>query len=204
MLPPKAEESELNMSGVSEEKRFADTVKVLAEAIVYSVEKIHKEEPKQAKELGIVNPQLAKIGASIATSFDPAAQVEAFIKHTAQYWEEIRNKDREFFLLHAGNIFIPLQVSNVKMSIFFDIVNIKDAKGVPVISSDIEDEIWSLFHAMVKICLKYIHRKRRPYRKATEGNGEKRGYLDAFAPDIDLQQKIEEWKVKVIWPDLSQ
>ena len=200
---PKARFRGRKMSVVSEEQRFSQTVKVLSEAIVYSVGKIYEKVPAEATEKGIVAPGTAQMIAMVVSGLDPKTQIETFIKHTSKYWEQIRKKDREFFLVNAGKIFIPLQVINVKMSIFMDIVTLRDPAGEPVIHSDIEDQIWELFHSMVKISLKYIHRQRNPYRRTTPEGGETRGYWESFMPELDLHQMIENWGVKVVWPELT-
>lgn len=96
---------------------------------------------------------LAKAGVGVCDKRD---LIERFIEHSHRVWEKVRVKDSDFFITHAGSLFSSL--GDVDM--FLRLYQTKDSRGQRLIDPELEETLWSFFHAMVKISLKYVHKER--------------------------------------------
>jgi hypothetical protein len=172
------------MSHLPEEERFVSNIRALADAVSYSSNLIYRAEPELAREHGVVTPEVSNFLKTLADKIESTVQLEYFITYTSDYWEQIRRKDKEFFLKNARNIEIPLPIQTIKLSMFFDLITLTNRAGQQVLQREIEEEIWTLFHNMVKISIKYINRRRR-------------GGQNDYEAEVDLKGAASRWNVKL-------
>jgi hypothetical protein len=167
------------MANVPEEHRFAANVNVLATAVRSATDRLHKE------GYSVPDPQTVALAAGLISKFEPHRLIQMFIKSSNGTWDSIHSRNEKFFIEHSTQIFSFLPMD--KVSMFRDIFTLKDSRGHMLVDQDARNDIWELLHAMIKICIKYIHKHRVPTN---------RGYSrpDYFG-DIDLSHHAKLWKV---------
>jgi len=60
--------------------------------------------------------------------------------------------------------------------------------------------MWKILHGMVRICIKYIHEKRKPEEIEKEVNGQivkTKGYTVTYCSDIKIRILLEKWEINV-------
>ena len=180
------------MSAVPEEERFARNTTIMIEAIQESVNKVY------AQGIKTVEPVTISIIATVISTFDKNYLIQGFIEnsHTA-CWDCIKKRDEKFFIDNAGDIFKYLP--SEKVNLFKDLYLAKDPAGNNVVSQSLKDQIWSLFDAMIKISIKYIHKGRSPYSYAT-GDKIINAYGADFFGEVDIGRHASIWGVVLEFP----
>lgn len=171
------------MSIASEEERFATNAKIMAQAVQESVQRLYNAGYKT------VNPALVTLAVTIISSFDKHYLIQGFIENSHEKcWDSIKKRDEQFFIENVKDVFKYLPMD--KVNLFKDLFCTKDANGNSVVSQSLKDQIWSLFDAMIKISIKYVHKGRQPY---SSDNVEK--YGANFFEEVDLKYHSNNWKV---------
>ena len=138
-----------------------------------------------------VNPVMVLLAKSVIGSYDKDYLIKGFIQNSHQTcWDKIKARDEEYFSEHSGEIFKYLPMD--KVNLFKDLFTTKDRNGVCVVSEDLKNEIWTIFGAMVKISIKYVHKGRQPY-----SSGEEKFYGTEFFPEVDLDRHSSVWGLKL-------
>lgn len=180
------------MSAVPEEERFARNVTIMVEAIQESVQRVYNQGIKT------VNPGMISLIATIITSFDKNYLIQGFIENSYEKcWDCIKKRDENFFIENAGDIFKYLPAE--KVNLFKDLYLAKDANGNNVVPQSLKDQIWSLFDAMIKISIKYIHKGRAPYSYSTQ-EGVVNAYGADFFGEVDISHHAKIWGVVLEFP----
>lgn len=136
-----------------------------------------------------VNPQLVEVAACLVQGFDKVTLIEGFIRRSHPHWEIIKKKNISFFMDHSDTIFGELPMENVNA--FKDLFTLKTDSGEKLLKDSDVKEIWGFLIPMLKICIKYVHKKRGPYsRKGSDGKIHKK-YRKKFMPEIDLSKACE-------------
>jgi len=175
-----------------EEERFAKNTVIMAQAVETSISKLYNAGYQ------VVNPIIIKMATGVVQSFDKEYLIQGFIENSHQKcWGEIKQRNETFFVANASDIFKYLPMD--KVNLFKDLFTIKDSSGKSVISQDVKDEIWGLFDAMIKISIKYVHRKREPY-SYIDNEYVINAYKLSFFDDIDLNHHANIWSVKLEFP----
>lgn len=172
----------------SEEDRFMSN----ASELTLFVHGLVKEVYNQGYQ--IVNPQLVEIAGHILNGFNKSDVIVSFITYSYPHWNSIRNKNKNFFVENAGKVFGDLPVSNVDA--FKDLFIITDRDGNPVVSDENVEILWDFFHALVKISIKYIHRKRSP-KLRVEAMKTICEYDNNYFSEIELTKHAELWEVRL-------
>jgi hypothetical protein len=180
------------MSAVPEEERFAKNVTIMVEAIQESVRRVYNQGIKT------IDPSMISLIATIISSFDKNYLIQGFIENSHEKcWEYIRQRDENFFIENAGDIFKYLP--SEKVNLFKDLYQAKDANGNNVVSESLKDQIWRLFDAMIKISIKYIHKGRAPYSYSTN-EGVVNAYGADFFGEVDISSHAKKWGVVLEYP----
>jgi hypothetical protein len=74
---------------------------------------------------------------------------------------------------------------------FKDLFSLKDSKGEKLLKDSDMEEIWAFIISMLKICIKYVHRKREPYSIKNSDGKIRKKYRKKFMPEIDLVRACE-------------
>lgn len=106
----------------------------------------------------IVDSKLIVIASGILAGYNNRIIIDNFIKRSYLCWGQILTKHRQFFSEKSDDIFRDLPMG--KVSAFKQLFESKDKNGNPVISPEIEEQIWNFFHTFVKISIKYIYKER--------------------------------------------
>jgi len=170
-----------------EEERFADTAVQLSKAIHYNITTLFN--------LGYqtVNPDMVLLVSNGILFFDKHKLIQEFIKNShSMCWEKIKDRDENFFVENANDIFKDIPAGNINL--FKDLFTTKDSNGVSIINDDIKTQIWRLFDAMVKISIKYIHKHRSPFAEKSDETI-KFFYERSFFDDVDIRKHSEKWSV---------
>lgn len=162
-----------------EEVRFAKNVVVLAQAVHKGVTDLYE------KGYQTVNPTLVGLVVGVLESYDKEVLIQGFIANShLECWDKILERKENFFVENADKIFADLPASTV--GLFKDLFLTKDELGNSVVSKELKDKIWTLFDQLVKVSIKYIHRKRGPSL---------RGYTLSFFDEVDIGYHVAKWKV---------
>lgn len=180
------------MSLPSEEERFSKNASDLTGFLYVVVDGAYKKGHK------VVNPELIQFVSCIMQGFPKKDLIEGFAKHSNKHWELIRNKDRSFFIDHAHTVFADLPVSSVNS--FKQLFTLTDDKNCSIISKDDVESLWGFFFSLVKITIKYIHKKRSPIKIINSDNSVTHKYLVDFMNEIDLSKAPEKWKIDLDFP----
>ena len=180
------------MRAVPEEERFARNATIMVEAIQESVKRVYDQ------GIRTVNPLMITLIASLISSFDKNHLIQGFIENSHdKCWDCIKRRDENFFIDNAGDIFKYLPAD--KVNLFKDLYLAKDANGNSVVSQSLKDQIWSLFDAMIKISIKYIHKGRSPYSYASQ-DGLINAYGSEFFGEVDIGRHSHIWGVILEFP----
>lgn len=180
------------MSAVPEEERFAKNSVIMGTALHEAITKLYQGGYKT------VDPNLVGLAITVMSAFNKHSLIQGFIENSHQEcWDYIKQRDEEYFVMNASNIFRYLPTD--KVDLFRDLFTTKDPQGRHVISQSIKDQIWSLFDAMIKISIKYIHKGRAPY-SSQSAEGITRAYGAQFYEDVDLNRHASTWNVQLDFP----
>jgi hypothetical protein len=182
----------VKMSAPSHEKRFQANVVGLAELLQDIVEEV------QRKGYKVIQLELLRLATSLLSKMNPEDLINGFIRYSHLHWDKIHERNRDFFIHNAQNVFGDLPFKDINA--FKNLFELQDSRGNYVVSKEDENDIWSFFSPLVKICIKYIHSKRQP--KLIQGKrGEERIYEGTFMPEIkDLHIHAARWKVVLDFP----
>jgi hypothetical protein len=153
-----------------------------------------------------LHPTMISIGMSILEQSDAENIIKGFIHRSHEYslampnennnndnklyhpiiWERIRNKDENFLLNNSDSIFGEMSKENI--AYFKEIFTLKDHNGNLAIVNKQKEQMWSIIHGMVKICIKYIHEKREP-------NVETKKYTLPFYDTISISKLTKKWEL---------
>lgn len=181
---------------LSEQERFSinsnDLSDLVQELTTQCWEQGHKD----------VNPVLIGLAKAYLNSLDKTVLIETFIKHSNGYWEEIRQRNEDFFIHHSGEIFGKLPVDKGNIDAFKMLFTTKDSDGNPLIEEEDRDAVWDMFSSLVKICIKYIHRVRDCHLSANPETGKMRPrYRNNRFPQIKVREHARNWNIKLEIPE---
>ena len=193
----------------STSERYKDNLLALCDVTKEIIVHIQKQGIKTR-----LQPSIIDFGSSIIESSSPESIIDGFIKRSHEYcvkykiedgsdphpyvWEKIRNKEEDFLLNNLNTLFGELSKDTVIL--FAELFSITDSKGKLAVSSEKKEDMWSLLHGMVRICINYIHEKRKPGEIEKEINGEiikTKGYTVTFYSDIKVKALTEKWNMNV-------
>lgn len=180
------------MASAPPEERFAKNTIIMAQAIHESIKKLYDSGYKT------IDPNIIAFAVTVISSFDKHYLIQGFIDNShKKCWDYIKERNEVFFLNNSGDIFRYLPMD--KINLFKDMYETKDSQGNGVISQSLKNQIWSLFDAMIKISIKYIHERRSPY-SYSEGSRIVNAYGASFFDEVDLNRHMGIWGVKLEFP----
>ena len=163
-----------------EEERFKQNAIVMTKALQTGLQKLKNEGHN-------VDLTVVTMASALVVGFDSHYLIREFIKKShAKCWDKINARDEDFFVENAASIFEYLPNDNVNL--FKDLYLTKDIHGNNVVAQSLKNQIWSLFDAMIKISIKYIHK----HRKMVDGC-----YTEPFFDDVNIDHHINVWQCKV-------
>ncbi len=186
----------------SEEDRFRITVLELTDLIHELTTHCYNEGVKT------MNPSLIILGKSYLASLDKTDVIKAFINNSygpkdnsINYWDEIRDRNEQFFIKHSDSIFENVPVGKGNMTAFKTLFTAKDDEGSNIIDDDDRDAVWDMFFSLVKICIKYIHKVRKCILVEIDGKW-KRRYQKNFFPRIKVLTEAKKWDIELEMPQI--
>ena len=99
-----------------EEERFLQNILDLTD-LVHELSTICWEEGCDE-----VNPTLVTIARGYLSGYNPTDLIETFIRYSHMYWDEIKERNENFFIEHANVIFkhLPIKTDNINaFKVFF-------------------------------------------------------------------------------------
>jgi len=181
------------MSVPPEEERFMANVLDLCD-LIHELSTICWDEGVQD-----VNPTLIVLAKAYLQNYSKVEMIETYIYYSHKYWDEVRSRNEEFFVEHAGEIFAHLPVKKGNISAFKMLFTAKDSSGEHIIIQEDRDAIWDMFDSLVKICIKYIHKVRDC--QLIEKDGKMRPkYMKNKFPQIKVREHAKKWDVELDIP----
>ena len=149
-----------------------------------------------------VNPVLI-IGAKLfISSYDKIELIETFITYSWEFWEEVKERNENFFLEHASAIFEHLPVDKGNIGAFKLLFTAEDRDGTYIIDQEDRDAVWDMFDSLVKICIKYVHRV-RDMKLLDTGSGMKPIYVNKKFYEIkNIRKLAKEWDIELLIPEV--
>lgn len=181
------------MSAPPEEERFQTNVMCLAD-LVHELTSICWDEGIED-----VNPTLLLLAKAYLGNLDQVVLIETFITYSHMYWDEIINRNENFFVEHAASIFAHLPVEKGRISAFKMLFTATNEDDDPVIIQEDREAIWEMFDSLAKICIKYIHRVRECKLVEIDGKMKPR-YLKNEFPEIKVRAHAKKWDVELNIP----
>lgn len=160
---------------------FTETVKLISELNQACYNKGYTQ----------VYPGLVVIAEQFLAKFDKDELIIGFINNSHLYWDQVKEKNEDFFMKNADKIFGHIKLIDLP-SALRNLFSAVDERGKKVILTEDRDAIFMFFSSMIKICLKYIHEKRGPIAI--------NNYTSGFLPEINLPRQVELWKIQLVWP----
>jgi len=134
-------------------QRFVDTIDVLIEIIIECAEKLN---PYSREKIDIVTLNIIKTGIKM---MDSDIMINNFILNSYKYWDQIKQRDKNFFIDNAIDIFGHLSGDAMRhIDGFKNIFTCTDGKNKLVIDSDTIDSIWEGFQILIKISINHIYK----------------------------------------------
>lgn len=159
------------------EERFCENINGVIETVTFGVQEA------QRKGHSIISPLLLSLAGAAIAQYDKRFIIETFINKSHEHWDKIRAHNRNFFIENAADIFSDLPLGNVEA--FKKLFTLRDGDGKPIAGEEFEDELWSTFESLVKICVNYIHENRE-----MDASGE---YAYEFFEHVDLERHAKTW-----------
>lgn len=184
----------------SEEDRFRTTVLELTD-LIHELTTICYDEGVQT-----MNPSLIVLGKSYLAGLDKTDVIKAFINNSygqegVNYWDEVRERNEQFFIKHSDQVFANVPVGKGNMTAFKTLFTAKDDSGDFIINDEDRDAIWDMFFSLIKICIKYIHRVRECVLVEIDGKW-KRRYTKNFFPRIKVLKEAKKWDIELEMPEI--
>lgn len=121
---------------------------------------------------------------------DKKKMITNFIRKSYSHWDQVRNRDIDFFCKHAGEIFGDIPVSGIS-EIFDTMVHAKRDDGSYYINDKERETWWAFFDSMLRICISYAHENSGPQAKIEGGKQIFSYSKDAFAEQDDNYPRFD-------------
>lgn len=175
-----------------EEERFHKNCIAMVSLVQHCVRELNKAGHSSINDLTL------SMASTVISSFDHTYLIQGFIENShVECWDQIKKRDEDFFLKNASSIFKQLPVEQINL--FADLFRIKDVNGNSVIPQADKDKLWAIFDAMIKICIKYVHRNRAPYSKLVD-SATTNLYHNSFFDEVDVNYHATNWGLKLDFP----
>lgn len=167
-----------------------------------------------------VNPVLILAAKAYLSGYDKIKLITTFIQYSyikikdsegnivknedgsdKTYWDEIRNRNEDFFVKHAASIFQHLPIKSDNIATFKVFFTSKDEDGEYIIIQEDRDAIWDIFGSLVKICIKYIHRKRGLELVSTDKGMRPVYTVKGIFPGIKVRAEAKKWDIQLEMPE---
>ena len=178
---------------VSEEGRFAANIKCMTDLLYELISTAYSRGHKK------INPQMVTMAGVYISSIDKTVLIDTFITHThEECWEQIRKREDRFFIENSSKIFGKLPIQSEQIDAFKYLFTTKDANG-PIITPEDKTAIFDIASSLVKIAIKYIHRKRCVELVEVDGKMKPR-YKFNFMADIKVRDAAQKWNITLDMP----
>jgi hypothetical protein len=178
----------MSKSEISEEERFHKNMMGLANLIHELISSCWDEGYKN------ISPSIIGLVKSYLNGYDKIQLISDFIQVSHTYWQEIKDREENFFIEHAYQIFKGLPEDQINL--FSLLFTAKNSQGKNIIVDEDRDAIWAFFESFVKISIRYLHRVRVLKLIETE-NGLIPRYTVKIFPNIKLREWAKIWQVKL-------
>jgi hypothetical protein len=200
----------------SEEERFKANTSDLAAVVYNHIERLHRAGHN------VVAPTLVKITGALVSAFDAITLIEGFITRSWKIWPRMKGRAKDFFLGDEAVtiLFSELPMTNVNAfsALFHERPSTTHPSGrESLIGKAAEDQFWDYFDSLVRISIKYLHKKCVPYM---DDDGTK-NYINKYrnlaflevilrrndtndgkekVPTLNIQDVAAVWGITLIFP----
>lgn len=146
-----------------------------------------------------IDPKLVPIVKIFLQKYGDEKVINTFISNSKDYWNEIYNRNVDYFVDNAYRLFdkLPIPDSKKKINAFTFVFTQKEGTDY-VVKQKHRAAIWEFFHSLVKIAIKYVHKKRTPVKVLVDGRVRYRYQKkDEWYPDLDIPGLARKWEIKL-------
>ncbi len=181
------------MSVVPEEERFATNIKGMSDLLYELISAAYARGHQK------INPQLITMAGLYISGIDKTVLIDTFITHTyTDCWDQIRRREDKFFIENASKIFGKLPIQSEQIDAFKYLFTTSDKNG-PLITEEDKTAIFDIASSLVKIAIKYTHRKRCVELVEVDGVMKPR-YKYNFMPEIKVRDEAKKWGITLDIP----
>ena len=152
-----------------------------------------------------INPTVIKLFIPILENYDPKKMIKKYIENVYPYWENMRNKEQDYFKTNAQAIFGSLPFDNVSEHIekYTELFEQKDDNDNYIITEQDKNMIWRYQGTFVKFSIKYLHEMREP--KIVLKNGKNvpcytKKFIDKISNE-ELIKHAEKWNINLVFKE---
>lgn len=128
---------------------------------------------------------------------DSVNLIENFIRKSYPFWNQIKERDLNFFVDNADEIFMLKDSPLTNKNLFSELFTSVNDEGKALISEEFLESVWNNFTANVKISLKYIHENRKPKAYSDSCNNIHYLYENPdFFGEIDISEYANLFNIK--------
>ena len=138
-----------------------------------------------------LSPTLLNVARAYADTEESQNLARGFIKRSIDYWDKIASKDMEFLTGNAAVLFKDAPQKQVEE--FQKVFTLNNSSGTKLLNNHEINGLWTIFHAMVSTCVKYIY-----YCKDFHDDENGKGYRNAmYFGDVDIKIYVKMFNVKI-------
>lgn len=140
-----------------------------------------------------LNTGMMAMAKMMLNSKDPKQLCGGFIEAAVPHSDEIRARNRDFFVSHASSLFAGYPPDIVQM--LLDLFTAKYDNGTPIVGEDEWVLFWDRIHGMYRISINFVHDNSLPY-----STGGQNYYGAQFMPQIPFIAEAAKWEMKLAYP----
>ena len=146
------------------------------------------------KHVNVIHPTLLQIGIDYVAGMDKVKIIENFIESSKGVWDKIVNRDETFFSEKQNGEKLFVGLPNVVEHIYV-LLTSRDEDGLPLITDEDKMAVWNYADSWLRICIRYIHDKRKPKLVPTADGRYERKYSVRYQADLKILPYAEHYGV---------
>lgn len=150
-----------------------------------------------SKGCNVINPVILTIGINYVANMDKVKIIENFIEYSHLVWDKIVSRDETFFAdkENGKKLFSELPIDIVEQ--IYVLLISKDSNGNSIITEEDKNSVWDYADSWVKICIKYIHDKRKPKLIQRGDNKYEMVYTNKYQTEINVQKYAKQYLIEL-------
>ena len=149
----------------------------------------------------VIHPLMLEMGISFVAGFDKTKLIENFIENSKSAWDKIIGREVSFFLDKENGkvLFANIPGGTKVVDNIYLLLTGNYTNGTPLLDESDKDCLWNYADSWIKICIKYIHDKRKPTLLPLGDNKYEAKYTVKYQTDIKLIKYLKHYDIELDW-----